>query len=189
MAETKAKRAADTDASPDSNVLGAGVDLNDYRPNVGVVLFDAQGQVWLGQRVGETGLGAWQFPQGGIDEGEDPAAAALRELREETGVTADLVSPLGRIEHWLVYHFPPEVRERKRKRNRRDWHGQKQLWFAFRFHGTDEDVDLAADDQIEFDDWRWEALSRTPDTVIAWKRPVYHEIVAAFSTFAAPVFE
>lgn len=154
----------------------------DHRPNVGVVLFNTAGQVWIGKRYAQAGPYAWQFPQGGIDPGEDPAAAAVRELYEETGVTEDLVEPLGAIEDWLAYDFPPEVL-RQRKRNR--WKGQKQLWFAYRFLGADACFDLKAVPPQEFEAFRWETLSAVPALIIPWKRAVYAQVAEAFAHLSA----
>mgnify|MGYP001553094242 CR=1 FL=1 len=155
----------------------------EHRPNVGVVLFNTAGLVWVGKRYATAGPYAWQFPQGGIDEGEDPEAAALRELYEETGVTADLAEKLGEIPGWLVYDFPPEVLG-KRSRNR--WKGQKQRWFAYRFLGTDTCFDLKAVPPQEFEAFRWAPLSETPALIIPWKRPVYEQVAEGFAALAAP---
>jgi putative (di)nucleoside polyphosphate hydrolase len=153
----------------------------EHRPNVGVVLFNPQGRVWIGKRYAQGGDYAWQFPQGGIDDGEAPEAAAVRELYEETGVTEDLVEPLGTIDHWLAYDFPPEVLG-QRKVNR--WKGQKQRWFAYRFLGTDTCFDLKAVPPQEFEAFRWEALSAVPPLIIPWKRGVYDEVARAFAGLA-----
>lgn len=153
----------------------------DHRPNVGVVLFNTAGLVWIGKRYATAGPYAWQFPQGGIDKGEDPEAAALRELYEETGVTADLAEKLGEIPGWLAYDFPPEVLG-KRSRNR--WRGQKQRWFAYRFLGTDTCFDLKAVPPQEFEAFRWARLEETPKLIIPWKRPVYEQVTEGFRTLA-----
>ena len=170
------------DASGDAT---APRDLSLYRANVGVALFAPSGLVLVGRRIGERDDYCWQMPQGGVDGGEALQAAALRELEEETGVGSALVEPLDTIDDWLAYDFPAEVRDRKRRKGRPDWVGQKQRWFAFRFLGADADVRLDAHDPAEFDAWRWARLAETPELIIPWKRPVYAEVARRFATHAA----
>ncbi len=154
-----------------------------HRANVGIALFNAQGQVWLGRRDDTPPPWNWQLPQGGMDEGETPEFAALRELEEETGIRSELVEPLGDIPGWLAYDYPPEVREDPRFHKKRHL-GQKQRWFALRFHGSDADIDLKRHVEVEFDAWRWGELSEIPDLIIPWKRDVYLQVVEAFRGFA-----
>jgi len=155
-------------------------DLSLYRPNVGVVLFNAEGQVWLGRRVGAQHEWRWQFPQGGVDKGEDLEAAARRELFEETGVHS--VELLGRTADWVVYDFPPEVLNGSmRKRGNL---GQKQVWFAYRFTGTDDEVNLQAHGAQEFDAWRWADLAEAPDLIVPFKRAVYDQVCVEFAGFS-----
>lgn len=152
--------------------------LRDYRPNVGVVLFNARGEVFYGHRIGDfADLGEeknayrWQFPQGGVDEREDIVAAAFRELKEETGVsTARLVAV---TPGWLAYDFPPNYKKK-------NWIGQRQKWAAMLFEGAEDEIDLDADDKQEFDDWRWGALEEAPSLIVPFKRKVYEELAAAF---------
>jgi putative (di)nucleoside polyphosphate hydrolase len=155
-------------------------DLALYRPNVGVVLFHADGRVWLGRRAGTPGPHNWQFPQGGVDPGEDLEAAARRELAEETGARA--VSLLGRTEGWVAYDFPPGHGGAKRLRG---WRGQKQVWFAFRFEGDDADFDLTAHGPPEFDAWRWALLREAAELIVPFKKAAYERVVEAFGGFAA----
>ena len=158
------------------------MDLEDYRANVGVVLFNAEGLVWFGKRADTPEPHCWQFPQGGIDEGEDLAVAALRELEEETGVTS--VRLLGRTDDWIVYDYPPEVAANKQRRGKHH-RGQKQVWFAYAFTGEDTEIRLDAHEQIEFEAWRWGRLAEGPDLIVPFKRAAYEAVVKAFAQFAA----
>ncbi len=153
------------------------MDLSKHRPNVGVVLFHPDGRVWFGRRAGSGGPHNWQFPQGGVDEGEDLYTAARRELAEETGVTS--TSLLGRTEDWLAYDFPPESTRRLK-----GWAGQKQIWFALRFEGDEGEIDLNAHQPAEFDAWRWGRLDEAPELIVPFKRKVYEQVVRAFAVFA-----
>ncbi len=162
-----------TDAAP--------IDLSLYRPNVGVVLFDDEGRVWLGRRAKTKGPFNWQFPQGGVDEGEDLYAAALRELQEETGVST--VTLLARTEDWFTYDFPEGWSSSKAQKG---WRGQKQVWFAFRFEGDEGEIDLNGHLPPEFDAWRWGRLEEAPGKVIPFKRATYAHVVQAFAQYAAP---
>ena len=154
-------------------------DLADYRPNVGVVLFHPDGRVWLGRRTDTPEPHNWQFPQGGVDAGEELEAAARRELREETGATS--ATYLGRTDGWLTYDYPPLVMRELQK----GWRGQKQVWFALRFDGPESEFDLAADHKPEFEAWRWGYLAEAPDLIVPFKRPTYEAVAQAFAPFAA----
>ncbi|WGM40853.1 RNA pyrophosphohydrolase [Caulobacter sp. NIBR1757] len=150
-----------------------------HRPNVGVVLFHRDGRVWLGRRAGTEAVHRWQFPQGGIDPGEDYETAARRELAEETGVTS--VKILGRTEGWITYDFPHYARGSKFTKG---WTGQKQVWFAMRFTGKDKEVRLDAHGTPEFDDWRWARLDEAPGLIVPFKRAAYEQVTAAFRQYA-----
>ena len=158
-------------------------DLSLYRPNVGVVLFHPDGRVWLGRRVGAPEPFCWQFPQGGVDPGEDLEAAARRELLEETGVVS--VEPLERTDAPIVYDFPPEVLAHDAARGRKGWRGQRQTWFAYRFTGDEAEIDLAAHGEVEFEAWRWATLDEALELIVPFKREAYAQVVAAFRHLAA----
>ncbi|WP_426010850.1 RNA pyrophosphohydrolase [Caulobacter sp. DWR2-3-1b2] len=151
----------------------------DHRPNVGVVLFHADGRVWLGKRHRQPAPYNWQFPQGGVDDGEDLLEAARRELKEETGVVS--ADHLAQTEGWLIYDFPTDFASSKKARG---FKGQKQVWFAFRFTGEESEIDLEADAHVEFDAWRWATLDETPELIVPFKRAVYEQVVAAFGGYA-----
>ena len=157
------------------------MDLSRYRPNVGIVLINRDGLVWLGRRAGTAGPLNWQFPQGGIDPGEDVEAAARRELEEETG--AHSVTLLGRTEGWIAYDFPAEYAGKKAARG---WKGQKQAWFAMRFDGPDAEIDLESHGEIEFDAWRWADLADAAQVVVPFKRETYRKVMETFAPLCVP---
>jgi putative (di)nucleoside polyphosphate hydrolase len=150
-------------------------DLARYRPNVGIVLVNREGKVWLGRRGDAPGPRNWQFPQGGVDPGETLLSAALRELREETGAVS--ASLMARTSQWQAYAFPSSYR---RSAEMEDWLGQKQIWFALRFMGDDDEFDLMADRHPEFDAWRWSALDEVMGHVVEFKQRTYARVIAAF---------
>ena len=153
-----------------------------YRLNVGAVLFNRDGRVLVARRArGNAASGAWQFPQGGIDEGEDPAVAVLRELAEEIGT--DRATIVGEHPGWLTYDFPPDVQKTAMGGRYR---GQRQRWFALRFTGEEADIRLDATPHQEFDAWRWIALSDATAIAPSFKRDVYAEVSRSFSRFAMP---
>ncbi|ABD04974.1 NUDIX hydrolase [Rhodopseudomonas palustris HaA2] len=160
-----------------------------YRRNVGIALFNAEGRVLIGRRFRDDGPEIilpgleWQMPQGGIDEGEEPHTAVMRELWEETGVQhAEL---LGEAD-WIAYDFPPYDGPPHRLEHFR---GQRQKWFALRFTGNDSEIDPLAvrnDMPPEFDAWRWERLDRVADLVVPFRREVYREVARSFARFVLP---
>jgi putative (di)nucleoside polyphosphate hydrolase len=146
-----------------------------YRACVGVVLIDTAGRIFAGQRI-DSEVAAWQMPQGGIDAGEDPRAAALRELEEEIGVSADLVQVIDETPDWLTYDLPDHLIGKVWKGRYR---GQKQRWFLLRFLGRDADIRLETD-HPEFSEWRWLTADELLDGIVPFKRAVYDQVVAAF---------
>ena len=147
-----------------------------YRPGVGVMLVNAQNRIFVGQRFDAT-VEAWQMPQGGIDPGEEPYGAALRELEEETGVRAPLTSLIAETADWLTYDLPDELLGTIWKGRYR---GQRQKWYAMRFLGTDGDVDLlahAAGGHAEFRAWQWASLEQLAGLIVPFKRALYTQIV------------
>jgi putative (di)nucleoside polyphosphate hydrolase len=159
--------------------------LMPYRPNVGAVLFNRDGRVFVARRAdlpnADGAAGGWQLPQGGIDPNEDPRAAVLRELVEEIGT--DRARIIGEHPDWLTYDLPPHLIGLALGGRYR---GQRQRWFALRFIGEDSDVRLDADPDPEFDMWRWASLDKLPDLAVDFKRPIYRILVSSFARFATP---
>lgn len=147
-----------------------------YRPCAGIVLVNGDGLVFAGQRL-DHASGAWQMPQGGIDSGEAPRDAALRELEEETGVTRRSVSVEAESPGWVTYDLPQELLGRLWGGRYR---GQKQKWFLLRFHGRDEDVNIATA-HPEFAAWAWMAPAELMEAIVPFKRDVYRQVFAAFA--------
>ena len=146
-----------------------------YRPCVGVMLVNAEGRVFAGRRI-DNPAPAWQMPQGGIDPGEKPRRAALRELWEETGITEDLVEFVAKAPDWLTYDLPPDLLGKVWGGKYR---GQRQRWFLFRFLGRDDQVQIATE-HPEFSEWRWIGAEEMIAAIVPFKRAIYEEVVAAF---------
>jgi putative (di)nucleoside polyphosphate hydrolase len=158
-----------------------------YRPCVGVMVLNGAGLVFIGRRsegpehIDETHV--WQMPQGGIDRGEDPWPAALRELYEETSIRS--IERLGEISEWLSYDIPRSIVGRAWGGKYR---GQIQKWYALRFTGDDSEINISSPGSghnPEFIAWKWEPITHLPDLVVPFKRPTYERVVREFSKFAS----
>ncbi|MEM6679528.1 MAG: RNA pyrophosphohydrolase [Pseudomonadota bacterium] len=147
-----------------------------YRPCVGLMLLDGRGHIFAGQRV-DNHADAWQMPQGGIDKGESPREAALRELTEETGIAPERVEILRESDRWHEYDLPTHLVPRLWKGRYR---GQTQRWFALRFLGIDDEIRLDAHEQ-EFRTWTWMAPDELISRIVPFKRDTYGAVFAEFA--------
>lgn len=154
--------------------MSDGADLP-YRPAAGVMLLNGEGKVFVAQRLDST-LEAWQMPQGGLDEGEDAEAGALRELQEETGIGPSLVEIVARCPTELFYDLPADLAGKLWKGR---WRGQRQTWFLLRFLGRNEDVDLQTA-HPEFRAWKWAEPSELPAMIVPFKKQLYEDVLTAF---------
>jgi putative (di)nucleoside polyphosphate hydrolase len=159
-----------------------------YRPCAGLAVFNRAGRVFVGRRIdGPEHVDmthAWQMPQGGIDPGEDPWPAALRELYEETNIRS--VEKLGEIEEWLTYDIPRAIAGQAW---RGKYRGQTQKWYALRFTGDEREIDIArpaGGHKPEFAQWRWERIEKVPELIVPFKREVYERVAQEFAKFARP---
>ncbi len=158
----------------------------DFRPCVGIMVLNRNGQVWMGRRHDNSGKydkgELWQMPQGGIDEGEEPVEAALRELFEETSIRN--VEIVQESQGWFKYELPADI---AKTGWRSRYRGQIQKWFAVIFNGTDDEINILQPgdgDKPEFDRWEWVPMENLADTVIAFKRDVYRQVVEEFADLA-----
>lgn len=160
-----------------------------YRPCVGVMVLNGKGLVWVGHRIAEPDsefsgtTQLWQMPQGGIDKGEEPLAAARREIYEETGMKS--LDLLAEAPKWINYDLPRDLVGIAFKGRYR---GQTQRWFAFRFRGDESEIKInppPGGHDAEFDDWGWKPMSDLPGLIVPFKRKVYEEVVAAFRHLVA----
>lgn len=143
-----------------------------YRLGVGIILVNSTGQIFVGQRI-DTDQPAWQMPQGGIEEGEEPYAAAWRELYEETGT--DKAEIVAETPEWVTYDLPVEL-------SHTVWggcyRGQRQKWYVIRFTGCDTDIDITSNETPEFSAWQWMELDAVLAQIITFKRNLYARVIA-----------
>jgi len=158
--------------SPDKAPSDQDIAQLPYRRGVGILLLNRAGQVFVAQRIDTPG--AWQMPQGGIDGGESPREAAVRELEEETSICG--ARPLAESRDWIRYDLPLDLVPRVW---RGEYRGQEQKWFAMAFEGAESDIDIATE-HPEFDAWRWVCLADLPRLIVDFKRPLYEAVVAEF---------
>ena len=151
-----------------------------YRPCVGIMLINAQGLIFAAQRI-DSPTPAWQMPQGGIDPGENPGVAALRELQEEISVTPDLLAPLSETRNWLAYDLPHDIVPNI-------WNGcykgQQQRWFLMRYLGRDDQINIQTA-HPEFSEWRWIAADEMLDAIVPFKRQIYKQVIDEFRDWLA----
>ena len=156
------------------------IDAEGFRANVGIVICNNQGQVFWARRYGQH---SWQFPQGGVDQGETAEQTMYRELNEEVGLKPEDVEIIASSKHWLRYKLPKRL-------IRRDSSpvciGQKQKWFLLKLRCPDEDVDLSKTNHPEFDDWRWVSYWYPVRQVVSFKRDVYRRVMKEFAPHAMP---
>ena len=148
-----------------------------YRPCVGIMLCNAEGGIFAGQRLDNLS-DAWQMPQGGIEKDEEPETAALRELTEETGIPADAVEIVTRTADWIPYELPAHLIPKLWKGRFR---GQKQIWFLMRFKGSDDLINIETEEP-EFSQWCWMPASDLLDKIVPFKRETYERVIREFKT-------
>lgn len=151
-----------------------------YRPGVGIVLFNRQGSVFVAERLDNPG--AWQMPQGGIDDGEEPEIAVFREMEEEIGTRNARI--VGMLDDWICYDIPERTAQRLWNGK---YKGQRQKWIALEFLGSDHDIDLDAFEHPEFSRWKWVPIIQLMDDVVPFKRAVYEHVIKAFYQLAVDI--
>jgi putative (di)nucleoside polyphosphate hydrolase len=150
------------------------VDEQGYRPNVGMVICNRDKQVFWAKRAG---MGAWQFPQGGIHPGEALHEAMYRELNEEVGLHPEDVSILGQTQDWVKYEFGSS----KVTSGGETYIGQKQIWFLLQLESPETHINITSSEHQEFDDWKWVDFWTPIDQIVEFKREIYRDILTQFS--------
>ncbi|MHA1128840.1 MAG: RNA pyrophosphohydrolase [Alphaproteobacteria bacterium] len=153
-----------------------------YRPNVGLMILNAKGHVFTGQRLDRTALGldhAWQMPQGGIDDGEEPQVAAYRELMEETGIDSGMVQILAESRNWISYDFPADLSQKLWEGR---YQGQTQRWFLMRFIGDDAQINIQTEEP-EFSEWKWMPTVDLIENIVPFKQHIYKQVLVEFESY------
>ena len=150
-----------------------------YRSNIGIMLVNNDNKIFVGKRI-DMPSDAWQMPQGGIDEGEEPEKAVFREMFEETGIAKDKVSLIAVTSDWLFYDFPIDLKPKLFGGN---YKGQKQKWFLLHFTGKNSDINLNATDNAEFSDYKWVNPIELPSLAISFKKEVYEKLLKEFGEY------
>ena len=153
------------------------MDKKNYRRGVGMIIMNHEGRFWLGQRIGTD---TWQFPQGGIDEGESPEDAILRETYEEVGLQSKHIEIIKENERWIEYDVPKEKIPKYFSLKNRNFKGQRQKWFLARFLGEDHEINLNLHNQIEFTDWTWASYWHPVAAGVVFKRDAYRKVLNDF---------
>jgi len=147
-----------------------------YRPNVGIVIFNSDKNIWIGKRIDNNTREGWQLPQGGIDHQEEPLDAAIREVYEETGITT--IKNIATIDNWIKYNLPLDIAKNK-------WGGkyigQKQKWYLFYFYGDENEINININKQPEFSKWKWADEQYVKDNVTNFRKDVYKKVFQSFS--------
>ena len=147
-----------------------------YRPNVGIVIFNSDKNIWIGKRIDNNTREGWQLPQGGIDHQEEPLDAAIREVYEETGITT--IKNIATIDNWIKYNLPLDIAKNK-------WGGkyigQKQKWYLFYFYGNENEINININKQPEFSKWKWADEQYIRDNVTNFRKDVYKKVFQSFS--------
>ncbi len=152
-------------------------DLTKYRPNVGIILINKEGLVWVGERIDIPN--SWQLPQGGIEEGDSVKQTAYKELKEETGINESEVTYLGETDEWLTYDFPEKSHPKEGRSEK--FKGQKQKFVLFYFKGKHKKIDLHKATDKEFSRWKWNNWQDVISEVVDFRKPVYTKAFSFFS--------
>lgn len=156
------------------------IDAEGYRANVGIVICNRHGQVFWAKRLGQH---SWQFPQGGVDDGESAEQTMYRELYEEVGLSKDDVEILCYTRNWYRYRLPKRL---IRKDSSPVCIGQKQRWYLLRLTCNESEIDFTRSAHPEFDDWRWVSFWYPVRQVVSFKRDVYRKVLREFASVAMP---